>query len=125
MLLFFYFCFFVYELFLLIYFFAYRKIRKVLTGVLALVQARILALILVYLGLLGHQLSRRIQFLRFVNHCDKCFLKMRCIIATLKTRIRLMGKMNAVFYLSSICEILLLLLLMIIIIIIEVIVLFL
>ena len=35
----FYFCLFVYKLFLLIYFFAYRKIRKVLTGVLARVQA--------------------------------------------------------------------------------------
>ena len=39
MLVLFYFCLFVYKLFLLIYFFAYRKIRKVLTGVLARVQA--------------------------------------------------------------------------------------
>ena len=32
-----------------IYFFGYRKIRKVLTGVLALVLARVQALMLVYL----------------------------------------------------------------------------
>ena len=58
----------------------------------------------------------------FVNHCDKYFLKMRCIIATFKTCIRLMGKMNAVFYLSSICEIIIIIIVIIIIIIIIIVI---
>ena len=49
----------------------------------------------------------------FVNHCDKCFLKMSCIITNFKTSIRLMGKMNAVFYLSSICEIIIIIIIII------------
>ena len=53
----------------------------------------------------------------FVNHCDKCFLKMSCIIATFKTCIRLMGKMNAVFYLSRICEIIIIIIIIIVIVI--------
>ena len=43
---------------------------------------------------------------------------MSCIITTFKTCIRLMGKMNAVFYLSSICEIIIIIIIIIIIVII-------
>ena len=50
-----------------------------------------------------------------VNHCDKCFLKMSCIITTFKTCIRLMGKMNGVFYLSSIYEVIIIIIVIIII----------